>query len=160
MAGFYISRQRYYPSNQLAIEIAVGGPKFSGPDKLDVKYAGEGKNLKDPRDAVNVAIRIYSQWMTDRNLNERVILNILEDRAGKFNLDKKGMNDAKIWAEGFYKRMDKCSNCQSLLTGKKEKFVKADGLKGEYCSQNCCATKYFQIYGTNLKFDKKEDPDD
>lgn len=160
MAGFYVSRQRYHPSNELAVEIAVGGQKNSGPDKLDTKYVGENKNFKDPRDAVNIAIRIYKQWMTDRNINERVLLNVVDDRGGKFNFDRKGMSDAKIWAENCYKRMDKCSNCSCLMTGKKEKFVKTDGLKGEYCSQNCCAMKYHQIYGKNLKFDKKEDPDD
>lgn len=144
--AYYVSRQRYYPSQELAIEIAPGR-KNAGKDILSFKYDGEDKNLVDPRDAVNIAIRIYKQWDLYQSLTEKVYLNITHPGGGKFTLDKTGIVKAQKWAEKEYQNSAKCGACQRLLGSNSKKIINFKNLDGAYCSEYCLVNKHKQVYG-------------
>jgi hypothetical protein len=149
--GYFISRQRYYDKNRiLAVEIANGGPKQASPDILPETYEGEGKNLIDPRDAVNVAYKIYKQWISSRCLDENVHLVIKDaDRSYMLDFSKKGLDTANKWANDTFNRSPKCGSCQRVMNTKK--YFLVNGLDGVYCSEVCCASQYRQTYKKEIK---------
>jgi len=61
---YYVSRQNYYYSQLLIVEIAAGGLDYSGADMLVAEYKnlGEGEEYIDPRKAVEAAIAIARAW--------------------------------------------------------------------------------------------------
>ena len=66
---YFVSRQCYWgvePDEQNVVEIASGGRDYSNPDMLVEKYAGEGQEYSDPREALEVALSIAKQWKQDK----------------------------------------------------------------------------------------------
>lgn len=153
--GTYISRQRDFKSNQLYVELAVGGPNKAGPDKLTVRYEalGEGKNLVDPRDAITVAERLYKQWELDYH-DEKKKLRIvnLKDKTTnlpvwlEFEFNTKGLADARKWANNTYDSMQKCAHCNKAM-GNKTPYQLDDLPNQVFDSEYCLSKKYRDIFG-------------
>ena len=62
---YFVSRQHYYYQDEYFVEIAYPSIDYSSPDMLICKYSGEGESYTDPREAVQVAIKIRDQWKED-----------------------------------------------------------------------------------------------
>jgi|ERR1700722_2674254 len=145
--SFYISRQRDFKSNTLIVEIACGGPKKASPDILTARYKGEQKNLVDPRDAINVAERIYKLWDRDY-FDEKKFLRIIVDSKTNYLSDfsSKSLATARAWANKIYASMDKCGNCNKAI-GNSAPFEIDDIPNKVFCTEMCCANKYRDMYG-------------
>src|ERR1700722_14960014 len=145
--SFYISRQRDFKSNTLIVEIACGGPKKASPDILTARYKGEQKNLVDPRDAINVAERIYKLWDRDY-FDEKKFLRIIVDSKTNYLSDfsSKSLATARAWANKIYAILDKCGNCNKAI-GISPPFEVDDISKKLFCPKMFGAKKYREIYG-------------
>lgn len=148
--GYYISRQRYSIDNCLYVEIAIGGPSKSGPDKLPVRYTGENKNLVDPRDAVNNAEKIYKSWELDY-ADEKKQLKIVGIVNGAnistvYEFTTKGITSAKAWADKVFTSMEKCGACQKAM-GSRDPYEVEDLPNQVFCTEYCCAKKYRDTFG-------------
>lgn len=62
---YIVTRQAYWPDGQLVVEIARGGIDYCNPDALVPKYPGEFQEFKNPKEAVQVALKILELWKTD-----------------------------------------------------------------------------------------------
>lgn len=71
---YFVSRQKYWPDGTPVVEIAVGGVELSNPDMLCEKYEGEGKEYKDPRKAVDIAIKICLAWRKDGEKRAKIAI--------------------------------------------------------------------------------------
>jgi hypothetical protein len=145
--GFFVSRQRDFKSNFLVVEIAAGGPKKAGPDILTARYAGEQKNLVDPRDALNVAERIYKLWERDY-WDEKKYLKIIVDSQNIYMLDfsPKGLAVAQAWADKVYATMEKCGSCKRMM-GNSALYEVDEIPNMVFCDEACCARKYRDMFG-------------
>lgn len=148
--AFYISRQRYYDDNRLAVEIAIDGIKYAGKDILPVKHAGENKNLVSPIDAVNIAIRIVEDWdLVFWDDSKAITLVNADDKGGRIYYDphnKKDMAMLQQWAAKTLANMKKCCNCQKPL-GKTAKTYEMDELPKQVgCSETCLAAVYRHFF--------------
>jgi hypothetical protein len=148
--SFFISRQRDWTQNALYVEISVG-KKNAGKDILPVRYKeeGEGKNLVDPRDAVNIATKIYKRWNLDYS-DELKRLRII-DGANRTVLEfsPKGISTAEHWAEKTFTTMEKCAQCSKPI-GNRVPYQTDDIGNKNFCSEICCATKYRTMFGVEL----------
>ena len=65
--GFFVSRQNYYFTSRLVVEVVAGGVDYAGPDMLVEAYQhlGEGIEYEDPCEAVKKAIAICREWRKD-----------------------------------------------------------------------------------------------
>lgn len=150
--GFGVNRQRIKEDNCLYVEIACGKKNVS-PDILTPRYkdSGEGKYLIDPRDAVNIAERIYKLW--DRDYwDEKKRIRIVEgkNQVKLFDFDKKGLEAAKNWAEKTAQVLDKCGHCAKLI-GAREPFGIDEIPNLLFCSDYCLCTKYNAMFGVELQ---------
>ena len=150
--GFAITRQRYYSNNMLAVEIACGGNKFVGKDKLDIRYDHllEGKNLVSPVDSVNCAKKIYKSWVAFNGDELKYItISNYDSKGGKLVFDpnsKRDLEKLDKWAENELNNMAKCGHCSRLM-GAKDPFETEDLPNKIFCSEVCLSLKYKIIHG-------------
>jgi hypothetical protein len=147
----YVSRQRYFDDNRLAVELACGGSKYSGKDILPVKFGGEGRNLVSPIDAVNVAIRIIDEWnLTYFDENKSIALVNADGKGIKIYYnphDKKDLSLLQQWATKAFNSMKKCGNCQKPISNMSKMYELEDLPNKVGCSEVCIATLYRTIFG-------------
>ena len=152
--GLYVSRQRYYDDNQLAVEIANGGSKFAGKDILPIKFAGEGKNLVSPIDAMNVSLRIIEEW-NNAYWDEKKLLSIVnaDGKGTKSYIDphsKKDLEKLERWAQSTYKNMAKCCACQKPISNMNKAYETEDLPNRVACSEICLSNIYRTIFGIEM----------
>jgi hypothetical protein len=153
--GYYVSRQRCAKDNCLFVEIAVGGKSKAGLDILGIRYAGECKNLVDPRDAINSAERIYRAWEIDY-ADEKKQLKIVGQVNGPivgstnkpmvFDFTSKGIASARAWADKIFASMKKCGACQKAM-GSRDPYEMDDMPNLVFCTEYCTARKYRDLFG-------------
>jgi hypothetical protein len=147
--GYNITRQRDYNDGCLFVEIAVGGPKNAGPDILTARYAGEQKNLVDPRDAVNIAEQIFKRWDKDYGDETKRLRIVGLEQPLVFDFSTKGIAAAKAWADRVFATMAKCCYCGKAM-GNRDPFTHDDLINVVFCSEACCATRYRDVFGIEL----------
>lgn len=59
---FAVTRQHYYYSGEMLVEVTSGGFDYAGADCLMPKYPGEGHEFDDPVEAVHAATQIRKAW--------------------------------------------------------------------------------------------------
>ena len=148
MSKFFVSRQMYFgvdPEDCFMVEIAEGGLDYSGSDMLCSKYAGEGEEYSDPREAVKVAISIAEQWQKDKPEEK---INIGEGYTCGMTMPFEGSEKEDLiqWAEDRYSKMEKCPACGEITEDLKEWWGSGSFRHGEfmpnndgekYCSESC-----------------------
>jgi hypothetical protein len=60
-----VTRQIQYPDGDYTVEISKGSYDYVNPGALVEKYEGEGKTYNSAVEAVEVAIKIQTQWQKD-----------------------------------------------------------------------------------------------
>lgn len=163
----FVSRQRYYDPNMLCVELANGGSKYSGKDTLTAKFAGEGKNLLSPVDAVNVAIRILSEWdLTYFDEKKYIVIVNIDGKGGSQVYDphnKTHMQRLEEWGKRELNKMPKCGNCQRPIGNVDKAYEIGELPKQIYCSEACMAYSYRHFFNkepprTVSNRDKKSTP--
>jgi len=140
---FFVSRQHYFNQNLNAVEIAFPSIDYSSPDMLVANYAGEGEEYKDPRDAVEAALRIRDEWKKDSG--EEIIVT-----AGSFNGmegEEETDEDLRAWAEKQYASMPKCAVCGEIIDPD-EHYINPDSEWNEekFCSEQHAERAYFEAH--------------
>jgi hypothetical protein len=133
--GWFVSRQHYWDSGVLAVEIATGGLDHASPDMLVSKYRslGEGKEFADAREAAEAAIAVRRQWAKDSG--KRIALAFGD---ADINADTTTQKEMRAIAEKAYEKADKCAGCGKMLGPKRSRFELIDDPFGEeFCSENC-----------------------
>jgi hypothetical protein len=155
--GYFLTRQRDFNDNCLYIEISSMGPKKAGVDILTTRYPGEGKNLVSPKDAVDVAERIYKQWEKEYWDEKKQLRILIDEKTTRiFEFDAKGIAAAKTWADKTLATMTKCKHCSRPI-GKNKAIYEIDALPNAvFCDEVCLSTKYRDMFGTEpLKINAK-----
>lgn len=147
--GYHLSRQRDFNDNCLYLEIASGGPKKAGPDVLTIRYPGEGKNLVDPRDAINNAAAIYKLWERDYGDETKRLRVVGEAKPLVYDCTPKGFAAAKLWADKAFANMAKCGSCSKAM-GNKDPYEHEDLTNAVFCNEQCLATKYRAMFGIEV----------
>lgn len=158
--GFFVSRQRYYDGSSsaatgpLVVEIAVGGSKKATKEMLAARFDGEGKNLKYPIDAVNIAERIYKQWnLAYADEHKRLCILDPSFKEGRkfYEFNKRGLEEARKWAEITLENMQKCGGCNKPLGNLKNPLSINEFANKLFCSEYCLSKSYRDKYGVDLK---------
>ena len=142
---YAITRQHYWgadPDEALNVEIAAGGIDYAGPDALVGKYAGEFMVYADPREAVEAAIEIATQWQRDcpgETIN--MVAGYSLDMV--YPANAMGIEELRAWGEKEYARLPKCSRCEDLLPD--NPFINLDSHWSDevYCSEYCADEAYW-----------------
>lgn len=146
MNKYFVSRQIYWPESEYTVEIASGGLNFANPDMLCAKFAGEGKEYTDPREAVEAAINIRNAWskITDESIG------VAHGCTGGMTMPFEASEESELheWAEKEYEKLPKCSHCGDLLG--KEKFCHDFSDGDLFCSENCAETNYWALCGDDV----------
>lgn len=136
---WFVSRQCYWgvdPEDANTVEIAGGGLDYANPDMLVSKYAGEGEEYEDPREAVEAAIDIAQQWKSD---SPSLVINIAHGCTGGYTMPFEGEEEKELkgWAEGVYNSLPKCDRCGELLEEGSTYQLVNDPDLGKFCSEYC-----------------------
>ena len=152
----FVSRQTYFYTEQLVVEVAAGGIDHAGPDMLTeaYKHLGEGEAFEDPRKAVEAAIAICKQWRQDDGRQDiHVAVGDTPLSAGCFATGGMGIElepatfaKARKWARQSWEQMPKCDQCGELLPGDGPFYtLDGDEERGKFCS-GACADKAYLSY--------------
>lgn len=144
---FYVSRQSYYHSGKNAVEVAVGGINYSGPDMLvaskEYMRLGCDKEYTDPVEAVEVAIAVLKKWR-ETGVKPRPILvfganlDMIEGSDSGIS-----MREAMRRAKKLREQLPKCDECGELMPEHDYYTVPefwGDDMK--FCSENCADLAY------------------
>ena len=136
MSGYYVSRQNYYYSGQLAVEIAAGGIEYSGCDMLAGDWDGEG-HYDDPRQAATAALELLADWRkrqpeADIRLAFGHNLDLIE---GSADATDDGQ-ELLAWAQEEYDQIPKCDRCGGIITGPDWYLIDFSD-EARYCSEAC-----------------------
>lgn len=139
---YYVSRQHYYYSQELVVEIAVGGLDYAGPDMLAGNYKGEGE-YSDPRKAVEAAIQILEQWEQD----DPEVAGIGMGYSHGFTAEFEPTRDFEALrkdAEQEWESLEKCTRCGEIIRGSDWYYIPDFGEEwGKFCSGNCADNMYW-----------------
>jgi hypothetical protein len=137
---FFVSRQQYWgvPAKEgTVVEIASGGSDYANPNMLVEKWRhlGEGKEFKDPREAVEAAINVAKAWRASGKKNVRIAYG----STGGFTMpfEPSTIKQAHAWAEKTYEKMPKCDQCGGVLPSNKRSRYKSWETGAEFCSERC-----------------------
>lgn len=135
---YFVSRQSYWPSGDLVVEIAAGGLEYSNPDMLVEKYPelGEGKEYTDPREAVKAALAIRDAWNKDSDEPCRIETGFTYGMTWPFEECPSDENLVK-WAEEAWDRVPKCPSCEQPLPSNERDRYWHDLSGDEFCSSKC-----------------------
>ncbi len=140
-----VTRQRQYPDGDLCVEITYGGFDYTNPGELVTKYDGEGEEYADPREAVEVGIRIALAWQEETRKEvfigkgftggDTLAMNL-------YSLTPYTFREFREWAEEKWESLPKCAHCGEII---QEKWT-LPYCDDEFCSQYCCelALEYMQ----------------
>lgn len=134
---WFVSRQSYWgvdPDDQYVVEIANGGLDYANPDMLTAKYAGEGEEYSDPREAVEAALEIAKLWKQD---HPELKIGIAHGSTGGDTMpfEASEVEELKAWAEKAYESLPKCDRCGELR--KETWHITDDPDFGQFCSEYC-----------------------
>lgn len=160
---YTVSRQCYtFSETPYVVEISHGGMDSCGSDAYARRYAGELETYEDPREAVEVALRIWEQWKKDKpeldiyiahgfTAGSTLQLEPEEDQvytdfeSGKEIVEFSIEDQLKQWAEREYENLEKCARCGDVLPVPRKRFTLCApyGDKDEeYCSERCAEQTY------------------
>jgi len=111
---FFVSRQCYWPTGDLIVEIAMGGMDYANPDMLCSKFPGEAEEYADPREAAKAAIEVARLWKEAEPDKE---ISVASGYTGGCTLpfEPSSCQEITDWAEELYDKMEKCDVCGELL---------------------------------------------
>jgi len=158
---YYVSRQHYYYSGALAVEIAAGGIDYAGCDML-VSMSRLETSYDDPREAVRAAIALQALWQGKED--DHVWLaygHNLDMFEGSQTLADEGYADggcaysddelviinrqeAADWAETEYTELPKCDRCGDLRIEAYHIYDDPDA--GVFCSEYCANEVYADMF--------------
>lgn len=134
---YTVTRQLYYYSGEAIVEIASGGIDYSGSDALSPKYPGEMQEYSDPREAVEVAIRICNLWRKEKPTKYPRVGHGSTLGMG-LEIEASTYKDARAWAAKAWEALEKCTNCGNPMPDNKREFWRANDYDGiDYCSEHC-----------------------
>jgi hypothetical protein len=113
---WFVSRQKYYYSGLLMVEVARGGLDYGGSDMLCSQFPGEGKEYSDPREAVEVALSIASLWRATKP-GKRVNVGAGCTLGMGLEFEPSKAKELKDWADKAYDKLPKCDTCGEVLGG-------------------------------------------
>ena len=130
---YFVSRQKYWPTGELVVEVAVGGLNYANPDMLVPEFPGEGEEYRDPREAVTAAIKIADAWKAAYGGTD------IEVRTGFTHgftapFESGSYDEARAWAQRQYEQLEKCEGCGGLFND--ERYTDSFG-EGKFCSEWC-----------------------
>lgn len=131
---YFVSRQCYWPDGENVVEIAMGGLDYSNADMLVSKYAGEGEEYYDPREAVEAALEIAKQWKSDCPDKE---IGVASGCTMGYTMpfEPSEEKELKEWAEKQYEGLPKCDRCGDLIEG--DGYVLFDEPDWKFCREYC-----------------------
>jgi hypothetical protein len=134
---YFVSRQLYYYSRLLIVEIAAGGLDYSNADMLVAEYKnlGEGQEFIDPREAVDAAIAIARAWRKDEP-GKHIVIGHGHTMGMGMEFEGCSFKDAQKWAEDVYETSPKCDQCGELLPDEKHCYTDEFG-EAKLCSERC-----------------------
>lgn len=140
---YTITRQLTWPEGKYTVEIVQGNIDNVSPDALSSKYEGEFSNFQDPREAIEVALKIAEQWQKDES-NEHIQLAWGDTMEAMFMLESKGINHDTIaelnkWAEAEYNSLPKCSYCNAIMPDNEDDWFSHEYCDADvyFCSEYC-----------------------
>lgn len=156
--GWYVSRQsNYYDQGAYSVEIASQFD-YAGPGMLVAKFADEGCEFDDPREAAEAAVRVSEAWgATIANGDPLLPLTIGITLVGNAFVyatveDSMTAAEAREWAEGEWEAAPKCERCGNLAPAADNKVATFTGETFTACSDFCAD----EIVAHDMDFD----PDD
>ena len=128
-----VTRQHYYYSGLLVVEIAQGGHDFSNADALCSKYPGEFKEFNDPVEVAETAIAIATAWRKDEP-GKRIY--IAHGATGGFTMEFEPttIKEVRSWAAKAYDALPKCDQCGELLP---EDYLVDEFGDCKFCREYC-----------------------
>lgn len=159
---YFVSRQAYWPTGELVVEIAEGGCEYSNPDMLsdpDNIYGPLGDMLEtqDPREALEAAFRIRDKW--NQELREscadngacRIEAGFTHGMTMPFE-SYPADEELKKWAQETWEATPKC-DCGEPLPEHPYKLCFPYEGDEEFCSEYC-ADEAYDFY---VRQDSEED---
>jgi len=130
---YFVSRQKYWSTGDLVVEVAVGGRDYANPDMIVPQYPGEAEEYQDPRKAVAAAIKIADVWKVASGHPE------IEVRTGFTHgftapFESVSYEEAQVWAQKQYEQLEKCEACGVLM---EEGWYTNSFGDGKFCSERC-----------------------
>ncbi len=141
---WFVSRQSYWGvEDPNVVEIAGGGLDYANPDMLVEKYAGEGKEYTDPREAVTVALAIAAAWKKDE---PDTVIGVAQGCTGGYTIPftPEGEKELKEWAVKTYADLPRCTQCGELIG--EESYLDLRN-KPTLCSESCSEAYYADLEG-------------
>lgn len=149
---YYVSRQVYYYSREQVVEVAVGGLDYAGSDMLVSKYAGEGCEYSDPREAVEAACRIAREWRADAgDVRPPFEIHVAFGYTGGcgMELEPSTFAEARAWAQARWEELPKCDRCGEPITEgegwRLTDFPSDERFCREYCAEMAAQDIYAEI---------------
>lgn len=149
---WFISRQCYWgveKDEANIVEIAQGGLDFANADMLVSKYAGEGEEYTDPREAVTAAIEIAKQWRQDA---PDLTIGIGHGYTAGMTIPFEASDSDELikWANETWEKLPKCSRCGEVLP--EEYYILEDEkLCSEYCHEERSRELFEEVAGETLE---------
>jgi len=145
MTKWFVSRQHYWHSGDLVVEIAGGGLDYANADMLCDKYPklGEGQEYDDPREAVRAAIAIRDAWNKDESETARVEAGFTGGWSMPFE-EEPTDEDLIAWAQKEWESIPKCPGCGEPMYSD-ERYGHQFTDEYEFCSQSCAEKDYEAI---------------
>lgn len=153
---YFASRQHYFYSGLLIVEIAAGGLDYSGADMLVAKYPrlGEGEEYIDPRKAVEAAIAIARAWRKDEP-GKRIVIGHGHTMGMGMEFEGCSFKAAQKWAEETYEKAPKCDQCGELLPDEKHCYTDEFG-EVKLCSERCSEKWQEEQEKANAELEREE----
>jgi hypothetical protein len=153
---WHVSRQSYYYSRLQIVEIAAGGIDMSGADTLCSAYQtlGEGKDFKDPQEAVEAAIAIARAWRKNEP-GKRIVIGHGCTGGMGMELEPCTIPGARKWAEEAYEKLSKCDRCGKILP---ENYYTDDFGESKFCSDRCWEKEQVELEKLNAEEQEAECP--
>lgn len=136
-----VTRQHQWPDGLYAVEVSAGGRDYTNPGALSKKYSGEFETYRDPREAVEVAIRICRDWRKDGEPKAKVGHGATGGMSMYFHAST--YKDLRSWAQATWEKLDKCVQCGDVLV---ERWGPPWGHQSEYdCCSERCVDKHYEL---------------
>lgn len=150
---YFVSRQMPWSEDYYMVEVVSGGSDNASPDMLSEKFAGEGQEYEDPREAAEAAIRIAVAWRKTKP-NKQVFIGFGNTLGGSFGIEpsprKKEKKEIKEWAEKIYEEIPQCDHCGKKMFSS-ERYTHPLNSEGEFCKEYCAE----EDYAAQIKFDEE-----
>jgi len=138
--GYLLTRQLQFDGSGFMIEISTGGRDYANPDMLVEKYADEGREFCDPREAVKTAFKIRDAWRRDEP-DAEIGIGYGCTCGMTMPFDPSTDEELTAWANKEFEAIPACDWCESKLFDPDKMFKLADYPDERFCSEYC-AEKY------------------